>query len=244
MAVEYKIGDCLKLFKEVKDGSVDLVLTDPPFGVGYDYETDQFEDFRDGEEYFPWVEEWFWEVKRVLKDGGVFLCFSSPKFIREFLNLGATCKFQYQETIIWDKVCAHSHNGPKRPLPNYEPCFFWTKGDKWTYNPPCQNVLRYVRQTSDSGIKHRASRPIGLYVELVKVFSNPDELVLDPFVGSGTTLLACRMTGRNGLGFEINSEYEEVIKSRMLAKIPDIESFDDQEVETILAKGATEWKSA
>ena len=229
MSVEYKIGDCLVLFRELKDESVDLVLTDPPFGVSYDYETEGFKDYTGTQEYFLWVEKWFREVRRVLKQNGVFLCFASPKYVREFLNIGALCQFNYQEQIIWDKVCAHSHNGPKRPLPNYEPCFFWSKGVDWTYNPPCQNVLRYVRHTAESGIKHKASRPVELYAKLVSVFSNEDELVLDPFLGSGTTLLACRMTNRNALGYEINPEYEPTIRERMHERVPDLFSFESEE---------------
>lgn len=219
MEVEYRIGDALELFEEIDRESINLVLTDPPFGVGYNYDTDKFQDWTNKEEYMDWCHLWFDKIWYVLKPTGIFLCFSSPKYIMDFLCLGEEVGFHYQDTIIWDKKCCQAFNGP-RPMPRYEPCYFWTKDEKkWTYNPPCQNVLSYMRNTERTGIKHKASRPVELYKKLIETFSNPNEIVLDPFLGSGTTLLACRMTGRRGLGFEINPEYKNVIESRIHAKI-------------------------
>jgi site-specific DNA-methyltransferase (adenine-specific) len=224
LSFEYKIGDCLVLLKDVPDNSVPLVLTDPPFGVNYDYESDGFKDVG-GEEYFEWVDKWMREVMRVLTDTGVFLCFSSPKYVREFLNIGHSIGFKYQDLIIWDKKFSMACNGP-RPMPMIEPCYFWTKGDKWTFNHVgLSNCIHVMRESPDPDYYHRATRPVALYEKLISAFSKPGDLVLDPFLGSGTTLLSCRRTGRGGLGFEIDGNYEELIKRKIMMDVKGLDAF-------------------
>jgi len=76
---------------------------------------------------------------------------------------------------------------------------------------------------------------------LVDKCSTPGDIVLDPFLGSGTTLLACRQTQRIGLGFELNPKYESEIKRRSLAEIPDITSYSDGQSQLSTSEGGSQW---
>jgi len=232
---EYKIGDCVKLMKEM-DHKPDLILTDPPFGVDFDYESDVFDDVR-GQEYFAWCRVWMVEAMKVLKDTGTFICFTSPQFMREFMNIGFDIGLHHQDTYIWDKRGPIGFNG-RRPMYCYEPAYIWTKDvKKWTFNPPAMNMLRFKPESKDVG--HNCVRPVELYAKIISTHSDPGDLVLDPFVGSGTTLLACRMTGRNGMGFELDPQYEEVIKRRTFEGVVALEDFSRKRPDMV--KGWESW---
>jgi len=72
---------------------------------------------------------------------------------------------------------------------------------------------------------HPTQKPIPLFIWILENYTKPGDMVLDPFLGSGTTLRACRETGRIGLGFEIEQDYEKVIRKRMMADIPKLEEW-------------------
>jgi DNA modification methylase len=72
---------------------------------------------------------------------------------------------------------------------------------------------------------HPTEKPVDLFMRLIENSTLPNQIVFDPFLGSGTTLLACRRTNRIGCGFEINPQYLEVIEKRYMEKVPNIETF-------------------
>jgi len=89
----------------------------------------------------------------------------------------------------------------------------------------------------DKIAEHETPKPIKLIERIVKASSNPGAIVLDPFLGSGTTLLACRRTERIGIGFEINQKYEPLIQDRMLMRMSSLDSFDTDEEQDQLGDG-------
>lgn len=216
----WKIGDCLQLLRGVSNSSVDLVLTDPPFNANIDYGL--YKDNLSLAEYFEWVESWFKEVYRILKDTGTFLCFSNVMHIEDFLRIGRITGFIYRDTLIWYKP--NGNEGiPQVPYKRYEPCYYWVKKSGSYYKlGSLTDVLFFNRETS---APHPCQRPVELYVKLIKAFTKEGDLVLDPFLGSGTTLKACRLSERCGMGFEINPEYEVLIKNRVMVDIPSLDTW-------------------
>ena len=87
----------------------------------------------------------------------------------------------------------------------------------FNYQPGIYEVIDIPIINDKENTKHPTTKPLELFDILVKASSNPGDTVLDPFLGSGTTLLACRKTGRNGIGFEINPDYEPIIRKRIMA---------------------------
>lgn len=238
----FKIGDCVALMKDISDGAVDLVLCDPPFAVGIKY-GDHYDDNMTLDEYLAWCRVWIAEVYRVLKPNGSACIFSSPKHIREFLNMLHDQGFIYKDVIIWNKINAHMPIS-RSPLAKFEPCYWVVKGKDYVFNNNgLQNVETFcvLQKRNQEWIEgNPAQRPVALYERIVKTFSNPGDLVLDPFVGSGTTLLACKRTGRNGLGFDLNPKMASVIQKRVFMNYPDItdafteavESYGDSDAKT------------
>ncbi len=241
-AQNFKIGDCVLLMKQLADSTVDLTLTDPPFAVGIKY-GDHYDDNMTLDEYLCWCATWIKEVWRVLKPNGSACIFSSPKHIREFLNMLHDQGFLYKDIIIWNKINAHMPIS-RSPMAKFEPCYWVVKGKDYTFNNNgLQNVETFcvLQKRNQEWIEgNPAQRPVALYERIVKTFSNPGDLVLDPFVGSGTTLLACKRTGRNAIGFDLNPKMADVIKKRVFMDYPDItdafteavESYGDNDAKT------------
>lgn len=233
----FEIGDCVELMRKLTAETVDMALTDPPFNVQIRY-GDHYDDNMPLEEYVEWCRSWIKEVYRVLKPDGSACIFSSPKHIREFLNMLHDQGFLYKDIIIWNKINAHMPIA-RSPMAKFEPCYWVVKGKDYTFNNNgLQNVETFcvLQPRNPEWIEgNPAQRPVALYERIVKTFSNPGDLVLDPFVGSGTTLLACKRAGRNAIGYDLNPLMAEVIRKRVYMDYPDVTDFGTDAIDR-------EWK--
>ena len=193
--LEYQIGDCLELMKDIPDKSIDLVLTDPPYAVDY-AEWDVFNN------------EWFVEAMRI----GKTLAFTS----------GHKCMYKYPEpNCIIALVRPGSIQLQKKGggFSHWEPVLVY--GDKL----PNVDMKIIHAQTDFSNEGHPCSKGLDGFVWLCEKLSKEGDTILDCFLGSGTTLQACRKTGRNGIGFEINPDYEPIIRKRIMADTKTIWQF-------------------
>ena len=212
-------GDCVDLVKELEDDTIDLIITSPPYynsqhkyqrGSGFHYTADI------GEPLYT-IEDFFEAVKPKLKQAGV-IC----------LNLG----FSYGETgvmrpydivnrlrkqgyFVIDQLIWYKNN--PIPLQNrltnaYEPIFVLSKSPQIKYYTESytHNVWKFPVQ---KGVGHSAVFPLELPKLCLQHFSKEGDLVLDPFMGSGTTARACKEMNRNWIGFEINKSYIETNKN-------------------------------
>jgi len=208
-------GDCLKVMKDIPDNSIDLVLTDPPYFLpASHYQTrKQFiRNFSDLGilEYF--IKDTFLQFNRITKESGTIYIFcdgqSYPLF---YYHLYPFCKSV--RPLIWDKKTSingyswrHQHEliifaeMPKsKPIPTGD-------GD----------ILRYSAVKVDSR-EHPAEKPIDLNKTLIEKSSQENDIILDPFLGSGTTAVACKSLGRRYIGIEISPEYCEIARRRVNA---------------------------
>lgn len=207
------IGDCVELIERMDDNSIDLIITSPPYynsqhkyqrGSGFHYTRDI------GEPLYT-IEDFFEKARPKLKDTAM-IC----------LNLG----FSYGETgvmrpydivnrlrkqgyfvidqIIWSKP--NPIPMTKRLTNAYEPIFVLSKTPRGTYYTT-EHTLNVWTFPVQKGNGHSAVFPIELPRRLLTHFSKEGDLVLDAFMGSGTTALACKEMNRNWIGFEINPSY-------------------------------------
>jgi DNA modification methylase len=201
--IDLRLGDCLEIMKDMPDKSVDLVLTDPPYGVGRDkgfegfggfgkpiarkrFEQDDWDDKRPEKEYFD----------EILRIGKLIMIFGG-NFFADILPQGT-------HWIFWDKL-------------NTMPTF----GDGeliWT-NSTRKSVKKFVREYNGligkEEIRHHPTqKPVNLVRELIRAYCD-DGTVFDPFMGSGTTGVACKELGRNFIGIEIDEKYFEIAKKRI-----------------------------
>ena len=179
--VELHLGDCLEILPSLAAGSVDAVVTDPPYP---DYHVDLY-----GKSDIRWLDK--------------FDC-------RQFIFWSARAKFplSFSGKHVWDKV-----NGTGT---QYE--FIYERNGSTGYKffrhlSPSSRVRAQIGR--DLYTLHPSQKPIRLMRYLIENFSNPNDTILDPFMGSGTTGVACVQTGRNFIGIEIEPKYYEIAEKRI-----------------------------
>lgn len=217
------LGDCLELMKEIPDVSVDLVLCDLPYGTTSRNAWDSI---------IPLEALWA-QYGRLLKPcGAVVLTAAQPFTSALVMSNPAIFKYAW----VWEKSRPVGFlNAKKQPLRGHEDVLVFYK-KLGVYNPqgttPCfkvnkrstsgtnyheaglentQTVTNYPRSVlhiaSESGTIHPTQKPVALWEYLIKTYTNPGDLVLDNFAGSGTTAVACKQTGRRYLCIEKDREY-------------------------------------
>jgi len=219
--------NCVLGMIDIPDNSINLIVTSPPYFVKKTYEKNwSWEDFD------TLMKNVFFQAERILKPGGYFvLNFGDNGFGRD--NLGTECistypmahyyweikgKLELQATRIWRKIFAKvPFNGQAKYAPrnlfDYEHIWTFRKNDGYgkekvrNIRKSCRGVLG-EDWTSSAGLKiHCAAFPIELPLWAIEVYSDENDIVLDPFMGSGTSKKACEQLNRKYLGFELNKEY-------------------------------------
>lgn len=204
------MGDSVELIKKVKSGSVDLVLTDPPYGDGigygrFDKEIANNEDEGINYKILP-------ELYRVLKQDSVCYLFTNWKFsgpIQDFI------KKQTSFTIRMQLVIVKNNFGMGYGFRNqYELCLVLEKGKVEYIRADVSNVL-HMEHINHNAKSHPHEKGTRLLELLITHASKPGDLVFDCFVGSGSTMLAARNTGRNYLGIELDPAYHAYAVERL-----------------------------
>ena len=209
-------GDCLELMKDIPDGSVDMVLTDPPYGIDY-----QSQRKKDKSEWMPKIKndkrpfiDFIPLIKRILKPTGCVMVFTrwdvQQKFIDEMNDSGLKVK----NVLIWDKEI-HGMGDLKRAFASrYESIIFHSeRGFEFNGKRP-QDIIK-CRRALPNELKHPNEKPVRLMEELICKCTHKGAVVLDLFMGSGTTGVACVNTGRDFIGMELDPGYFEVAKQRI-----------------------------
>ena len=225
----------------VSENSVDLIITSPPYNVDIHYGA--YDDKISYEDYLKFTKEWLTKCYRLAKDDGRF-CLNIPldknkggqqSVYADMLTIAKQIGWKYHSTVIWNEQNISrrtawgswlSASAPYIIAPVemiailYRKQWRKTKGGKsditrdefidWT-----NGVWNFMGE-SKKRVKHPSPFPTMLPRRCIKLFSYVDDLVLDPFLGSGTTLIACLETGRRGIGIEIDAEYCEIAKKRII----------------------------
>ena len=242
--VDIRLGDCLELMKNIPDGSVDLVLTDPPYGTTA----------CKWDSVIPFEPMWE-QLNRIIKPNGAICLFGSEPF-SSALRMSNIKNFKYD--WIWDKVNRYTGYGSCKycPLKRYEIISVFYKS-KPTYNPQMMvgkpykktgdysskvygtgkikkhgenngdrypfNILQYKGDDKKNGFLHPTQKPIDLLEYLIRTYTNDGETVLDFTMGSGSTGVACVNTNRNFIGIELDEGYFNIAKERIEKSMMDKE---------------------
>ena len=229
-------GDCLEEMKKIPDGSIDMVLTDPPYGTtACKWDT-----------VIPFEAMWE-QLKRVTKKNGAIVLFGSQPFTSA-LVMSNPKMFKYE--WVWEKSRKTGHLlAKKQPMTNHENIVIFCL-EQPTYNPQGLSECRIEKVNTDgrkkSNVygkvpngeshiqtstgyptkiikidsehnvgKHPTQKPVALMEYLIKTYTNEGETVLDFTMGSGTTGVACKNLHRNFIGIELDSGYYEIAKQRI-----------------------------
>ena len=213
-------GDCLERMKEILDGSVDFVLTDPPYNIARD---NNFHTMgRAGIDFGEWDKEadilsYIKEVFRITKNGGSFVVFNDWKNLGDISKEAEVVGFETKDMLRLEKTNPMPRNRDRRYITDFECAIWFTKPKgKWVFNRQDEKYQRpkFVKSV-DKGF-HPTQKSLSLMEDLLKIHSNENDIVLDCFMGSGTTGVACRNLNRNFIGIELDEKYFEIAKQRIL----------------------------
>lgn len=257
-------GDCLGKLKSVKNHSIDLIVTSPPYA---DSRKSSYGGIKP-DDYVDWFLPIAQELFRVLKPSGSFVLNIKEKAIKGerhtyVIELILALKNQgwlWTEEYCWHKKNSYPGKWPNRFRDSWERCLHFTKDRHFKMNQEAvmvpigdwansrlkklsvkdksrdessvgsgfgKNISNWVGKTKAyptnvihmatecSNKSHSAAFPVNLPKWFIELFSDPDDTILDPFMGSGTTGVACKITNRNFVGIEILEEYYNLANERI-----------------------------
>lgn len=220
--IDLKKGDCLELMKDIPDKSIDAVITDPPYNISRENHFSSMGrsgiDFGEWDKGFDQV-SYLSEVFRVLKMGGTAVIFNSRENVGLLKQYADEHNLLFKDIIYWVKSNPMPRNRDRRYVTSVENAVtIVKKGKKWTFNrqrPTYENGLFKYPIVSPKERIHPTQKPVQLMEDLVRIHSNENDVILDPFLGSGSTGITCINTNRNFIGMEVNEEYFNKAKNRI-----------------------------
>jgi DNA modification methylase len=234
--------DCLKYLSKIKCNSVDLVLTDPPYFIGFDGGKGWDSQWKSEEDYLEWCSAWTKECYRVLKPERIFAVFGTLKtdtFVKYKLSvLNKIENFVGQNELIW------SYNWGGRSKENFarkhEYVWCYSKGKKFLFNADDVRTERKQKVNIRTGEEfekgtiptcvweknnhtcskeyvnwHPTQKPLFILERIIKAYTNEKDTVLDIFSGSGSTMIASNLSKRKFIGCEMSKEYYAKSLQRM-----------------------------
>ena len=259
-------GDCIEVMKTLPDGSVDLIVTSPPYNVGINYDTHI--DTLDMDVYWDWTKEWLTESYRLLKDDGrvsINIPYETNVqnrggrvfFVSEFYQVMKQVGFKFFGIVDLEEDSPHrskttawgSWMSPSGPyIYNPKECVILAykkhhikkvKGEpQWKGTPTeieqedgtikkktvyedtdkkefMELVFGQWNYFADTRSLTKATFSMDIPTKAIKILSYKNDVILDPFAGSGTSLVAAEILGRRWLGIELSPNYTEVAKTRV-----------------------------
>jgi len=236
--------DCVAgMARHLPDQSVDLVITDPPFGIEFQAKKANYnrkgsrvlEGYNEvkGADYLDFTRNWLGQVKRVLKPTGSLYIFSGWNYLKELLITLDELDIQLVNHLIWKYqfglvttrkyVTSHYHvlfasldEKQRRfyPYARYEKDAKHPEGGSAHYKDK-EDVWNIPREYWTGDVKTPTKLPAELIRKILAYSSLPGDVVLDPFLGSGQTAVVSRMEGRQYVGFEIVPEYFQFAQKRL-----------------------------
>ena len=237
-------GDCLELLKNIPDKSIDMILTDPPYGITA----------CKWDSVIPFAPMWE-QLNRIIKDNGAIVLFGSEPF-SSALRMSNIKNYKYD--WVWDKKLATDFlNAKRRPLRRIENIIVFYK-KQCCYYPIMRKGVKRLKGTNEShsldkiygdikaakkindeyyptsilefsnanrtGNLHPTQKPVPLLEYLIKTYTLENETVLDFTMGSGSTGVACVNTNRDFIGIELDDKYFRIAKDRIEAAQKEVQN--------------------
>ena len=206
-------NDCLEILKNIKNESIDLIVTDPPYVIGYEkgrddvlYDNQKIEN----ELNIKWISPVIKELYRILKTNSGGYLFSSFKSV-DLFKKELEKYFKIENILIWKK---NNFSFPNKNKFNYiyEIIYFISKGDIKINYKSDHDVLEFRKVQK---LSHVTEKPIYLLEYLIGSLGRPGDVVIDPFMGSGSTGVSAKRLNRGFIGIEINDHYFEIAEKRI-----------------------------
>ena len=217
-------GDCLERMKEIPDGSIDMILTDPPYNIAKDNNFTtmgragiDFGEWDKGADLFSYISD----LTRLLNKDGSAIIFNDWKNIGNIARCAESYGMVIKDMFRWEKLNPMPRNRDRRYVTDYE-CAVWVTMPKakWTFNrldPAYERPLFKGGLTpKNEKVGHTTQKPVALMEHLIKIHTNPNDTILDLFMGSCTTGVACVNLNRKFIGIEMDDNYFRIGSERVL----------------------------
>ena len=244
-------ADCLKILPLIPNKSIDLILTDPPFMISQEIKIARSQNYKykgkdinldfgpwdsqwqSKEEYINWCKIWWKEGIRILKDYHHFLFFFDKAKISYAWDYMEENGMKGRSPVFWIKLNLVPRARKVDFMKAIEMCLWFTKKEvKVGYfnyqlgQHPDYFMYSIPQDNSKEGERtHPTQKPVAFCKWLISYLSNENEIVLDLFLGSGTTAIACEKLGRKWIGIEIDKTFCEVAKQRILKESKQLKLF-------------------
>ena len=233
--------DCFLGMSEMADNSVDMVLTDIPYLISQETNFKTIKDFtkKQGEteyncmDFGEWdkefdVKTYIKECCRILKPSKSIIVWSAWQQLKEvddYIKETLKKKSGSPRIGIWEKANPSVFNMQRMAIQPYE-FFIWNrKGSNWTFNNQREKRIKNGKETQTPERHyykhgciqggHPTAKPISIFEDLIKTYTNEREIVFDGLMGGGTTAVACINTNRNYIGFELDKHYCDIANERV-----------------------------
>ena len=223
------LESCMDVFKNMESNSIDLIVTDPPYpttkrgkhgNVGGMFKNRLFNDGKVFKHNDIKPQEYLPELYRVLKEGSHCYIMTNHINLTEMLNVAQAVGFHFIKSLVWvkdNKIMGQCY------MSQFEYILFLRKGKhKRINNCGTSDVLCFPNKKmkgEDGKNLHDTEKPVGLMEVLVTNSSNEGDIVLDPFMGIGSTGIACKNTNRQFIGIELDEKYYNTALNRMKGEI-------------------------
>lgn len=227
-------GDCLEIMRSWPDKCVDLVVTDPPYNLnGAD-----ITDFRDGkvraQDFNSRIgtcneEATAIQFKRLLSDKGTIIIWMADRQLSLWWKALENVNLKPRYTLVWTKTNPMPQLNRCRPTQAHEMAIVATHLDNWgTWmgRATDQTTFHYGQSQGYERPDHPCPKPINLIQRIIQLYANESTKVLDCFLGSGTTALACERAKRSWVGIEINPDYVKIAEERIARERAQLKLFD------------------
>jgi site-specific DNA-methyltransferase (adenine-specific) len=207
--IDLLYGDCYEIFNEIPSKSINHLISDIPYGVtGMEWDI------------APNFNKLWLQINRIVKDNGNVLLFSTQPFTTDVINSN---RENFKSQIIWTKDFPSKFGRMRsdyliQSAHEVISLFIIPPFDKTKiiFNKVGKSLNYFHCNLEKGETKHPTQKPIKLMELLVSIYSNEGDVIFDPFMGSGTTGVACKKLNRNFIGIEQNRDFFEMAKGRML----------------------------
>lgn len=241
------LGDALDELKKIESNSIELIIADPPYNLNKNYGNN--DDNLEFDEYLEFSRIWLKEAKRILKDNGSIYIFMGVKYISYIytilekelnLNFNSWITWYYTQGIGKTKGFSPRHDDilmftkhKKNFIFNLDNIripqkFYRSVNNMRGANPGNVWEFSHVHYCNKNRKEHPTQKPEGIYERIILASSNEGDCILDPFLGTGTTLRVCQQLKRKAIGIEINPEYIKISEDRLNENFLEFDSIDER----------------
>ena len=208
------MGDCLERMKEIPDGSVDMILTDPPYGMDLAPQrlAGKFKGVKiKNDDNLDWCDSFFNECYRVTQKNSASMFFCNHHCVSEFIASAKAAGFIIKNLIVWNK--GHfGMGGNWRPV--HELVLICSKGRLVTHSNSLKTIIDFKKVHHSKSV-HPTEKPVSILEHLISQPDYDPKVIFDPFMGSGTTGVAAKNLNRDFIGIEMDEGYFNIAKERI-----------------------------